>query len=138
MKTNVKNVREIEGVSTDTYAGKAIISLRTKLLGVLGDSGFLLLHLMDFVNFMILHDRFASKGIYITDENKEEKYIEILEMDDPTLLQDLEKYLSCLENFESINNKIYEYTSYIEKIKELENFDDIEAVNNIVGEYLKK
>ena len=87
------NFKNVEGVDATTPAGKAILKVREKFRGVLGDSGFLLINLVHLINILLLHDKFAAEGIYITNENREEKYIEILEKDDPKLLEDLEKYI---------------------------------------------
>ena len=131
------NMKEVEGISLDSYAGKSVIALRTKLRGVLGDSGFLLLNLMNFVEFMQLHDKFADKGIFITKENKEEKYIEILEMEDEQLLNDLEKYISIQEKLGTIQESVDLYHSKIEALKELDDMNDVDAVNNVVKDYLE-
>lgn len=52
---------------------------------------------MQYINYIALFNYFAGKGIYITQENKEDKYIEILELDDEEAITKLEEYLSVQE-----------------------------------------
>ena len=82
----------------------------------------------------MLHDKFAAEGIYITNENREEKYIEILEKDDPKLLEDLEKYIEALDRVDVINNLVKEYDDLVEKIKSY----DGEDFDSIIKEYLER
>jgi len=131
---NALNFKFVDGVDATTPAGQAILKVRTKFRGILGDSGFLLINLMHLVNILMLHDKFAAQGIYITPENREEKYIEILEKDDEKLLADLEKYIEALDRIDTINCCIEEYNQLVEKIKmyDGDNYDEI------IGEYLAK
>lgn len=131
-------IEELEGIKLDTYAGKAVIALRTKLKGILGDSGFLLLHLMDIVDFMMLHDKFASKGIFITQDNREEKYIEIIQTGDQDMIDDLERYIGYLDRLTELRTKIDTYNDIIQELKEVSDPNSEEEVNNIVKDYLKK
>lgn len=131
-------IEELEGIKLDTYAGKAVIALRTKLKGILGDSGFLLLHLMDIVDFMMLHDKFASKGIFITQDNREEKYIEIIQTGDQDMIDDLERYIGYLDRLTDLRAKIDTYNDIIQELKEVSDPNSEEEVNNIVKDYLKK
>ena len=127
-------IEEIEGIKTDTYAAKAI---KTKVRGILGDE-LLTFTLIDLVSFMLLNNKFANKGIFITDDNKEEKYIEIIESCDEKLIEDLEKYIILLDNIKIIQNKKDEYSEIIENLKSLPNYNEEESVNNIVEDYLRR
>ena len=86
------------------------------------------------INILLLHDKFAAEGIYITNENREEKYIEILEKDDPKLLEDLEKYIEALDRVDVINNLVKEYDDLVEKIKSY----DGEDFDSIIKEYIER
>lgn len=130
-------IEEIEGIKTDTYAGKAAKAIKTKVRGILGDE-LLTFTLIDLVSFMLLNNKFANKGIFITDDNKEEKYIEIIESCDEKLIEDLEKYIILLDNIKIIQNKKDEYSEIIENLKSLPNYNEEESVNNIVEDYLRR
>lgn len=127
--------REIEGLPLNTYAGKAAAACRTKLRGVFGDSGFVMLHLMDVVMFMMLHDKLASRGYFITGDNRDEMYIKILETGDPELFDILEKYIQYLDMMEVLHSKVDEYNRIVDKLRMNRNADQ-ETINDIVKEYL--
>lgn len=128
---------EIEGIDINTYAGKAAKAVKTKVRGILGDD-LLTLKLIDFVNLMILNNKFMSKGIFITEENREDSYIKIIEAGDENLINDLEKYIMLLESVKSINDKKEEYQDIIYKLQNLKDHNDQESVNSIIENYLRR
>ena len=134
---NLVKYQEIEGIDAGSYAGKAAAAVKTKARGILGDD-LLTFRLIDFVSFMIIHDKFASKGIIITDDNKEECYIKIIELGEESLIDDLEKYITLKDEIKRIESMKQEYTAIINKLQTLSNKDDSDAVNLIVEEYLRK
>lgn len=128
---------EIEGIDVSTYAGKAAKALKIKVRGILGDD-LLTFKLIDFVNFIILNNKFTSKGIFITEENREDSYIKIIEMGDESLINDLEKYIMLLESIKIINDKKQEYEDIIYKLKNLKDHNDEDSVNSIIESYLRR
>lgn len=71
----------------------------------------------DILNFTLKNNILCSKGYFITDDNREEKYIEILEGGDKDLFKDLESYLESFDNLKNalyFENKIKQYKSDIE------------------------
>jgi hypothetical protein len=128
---------EIEGIDASTYAGKATKALKIKVRGILGDD-LLTFKLIDFVNFIILNNKFTSKGIFITEENREDSYIKIIEMGDESLINDLEKYIMLLESIKIINDKKQEYEDIIYKLKNLKDHNDEDSVNSIIENYLRR
>ena len=128
---------EIEGINFDSYAGKAALAVKTKARGIFGDD-LLIFELLDLITFMLLNNKLADKGFFITEENKEEKYIEIIETCDESLIEDLEKYIFLLDKIKIIQNKKNEYDNIIESLKYLSNYDDQESVNSIIEEYLRR
>lgn len=129
--------KEVEGINTDTYAGKAALAVKTKVKGILGED-LLMFTLIDFISFIQINNKFASNNIYITDQNKEEKYIEIIESGNERLIEDLEKYITLLDNIKEIQKKKDEYSKIIEQLQLLQNYDDVNTVNLIVEEYLRR
>jgi hypothetical protein len=129
--------KEVEGIDASTYAGKAALAVKTKARGIMGDD-LLIFHLADFVRFIQLNNKFMDIGIHITDDNKEECYIKIIEMDRPELIDDLEQYIDVRDNINEILKKKDEYENIIEKLKNLAESNDEDAINNIVEEYLRR
>lgn len=128
---------EIDGIDSSSYAGKAAKAVKTKVRGILGDD-LLTFTLLDFVTFMQLNNSFASKGIFITEKNREEKYIEIIETGDEKLIEDLEKYIILLDNIKIVQKKKDEYSEVMDNLKNVQNYNDVQAVNNIVESYLRR
>ena len=129
--------KEIEGIDATSYAGRAVAALKTKARGVMGDD-LLTFHLIDFVSFMMLNNKFASKNIFITDENKEEQYIKVIESGDISLIEDLETYINLRDKIQNIEAQKKEYTDLVSKLTSLEDHNDRDSVNSIVEEYLRR
>lgn len=120
-----------------TYAGKAVSAVRTKARGILGD-GMSSYVLIDVVGLMLLNNKFASKGIFITDENREEQYIKVIELGEDDLIEDLEKYIDLRDKIKELEDKRTEYERIITQLTEMENPNDQAMVNGIIKDYLKR
>ena len=68
---------------------------------------FCLIPQYTYFRFQYLNNIFASKGIFITEENKEASYIKILEMEDEAMIKYLEEYLITLTNLNQYE-KLYQ------------------------------
>ena len=88
---------EVEGINYSTYAGKAALAVKKKARGIMGDE-LLIFNLLDFITYMDLNTKFSSLGIFITESNKEECYIKIIELGDEKLIDDLELYLNLKDS----------------------------------------
>ena len=130
-------MREIEGINLESYAGKAALAVKTKARGIFGDD-LLIFELLDLITFMLLNNKFANNGFFITDENKEEKYIEIIETCDEQLIEDLEKYIFLLDKIKILQNKKNEYDNIIDSLKYLSDYNDQSSVNSIIESYLRR
>lgn len=128
---------EVEGIDASTYAGKAASALKMKARGIMGDD-LLTFTLMDFVSLMLLNNKFLSKGIIITDDNREECYIKIIETGDDSLIVELEKYIQLRDLVKEIEVKKIDYMSRIEKLQLLPDANNRDAVNMIVEDYLRR
>lgn len=130
-------MKEIEGIDASTYAGKAAKACKTKVRGIMGDD-LLTFTLLDFVSLMMLNNKFLDKDIIITDDNKEECYIKIIEMGDESLIDDLEHYINLRDSIKEIEKKKTEYHNVIHQIKQLADYDNQVDVNSVVEEYLRR
>ena len=86
----------------------------------------------------MINNKFLSKGITITDENKEEGYIKIIETGDESLIGDLEKFIELRDSIKLVEAMKEEYTEIIGKLKRLSDYNDESAVNQIIEEYLRR
>jgi hypothetical protein len=131
------NNKQVEGIDANTYAGKAVKALKLKARGIFGDD-LLTFILLDFISLMSLNNKFISKGIVITDDNKEECYIKIIESGEESLIGDLEKYINLKDSIKLIEQKKEEYFSIVNQLQLLSDYNDEPAVNSIVEEYLRR
>ena len=127
-------MRQVEGLDVESYAGKAALAVKTKVRGIMGDS-LLIFTLVDFVELMLLNNKFADLGIFITDTNREESYIKIIELGDPVLIDDLERFINLKDSIAQISDMKDEYANIIDQIKVADNEEDI---NGAIKDYLKR
>lgn len=128
---------EVEGIDATTYAGKAALACKKKARAIMGEE-LLIFHLVDFVTFIELNNKFMDLGIHITDDNKEKCYIKIIEQDNLKLIDDLETYINLKDEIKMIREKKEEYQKIISKLQNLDDFNDENAVNNVVEDYLRR
>lgn len=133
----MEKYKAVEGIDASTYAGKAVIACRTKARGIIGDE-MITFKLLDFVSLMLIQNRFMSIGVFITDNNKEESYIKIIETGDESLIADLERYITLKDEIKKIEQDKQEYVEIITKLQNLTDQNDRDAVNNIVEQYLRR
>ncbi len=97
------------------------------------------LSFMDLYEFFMLGMWFAEKGFFITEENKEEKYIEILEYATSENVTNSNEYISKLDKFLSVMNSINEnkeyYNTYLRFSEELNEATTEQEVENIYNTF---
>lgn len=86
-----------------------------------------------YFRFQYLNNIFASKGCFITEDNREEIYIKILETDDEKMIEYLEEYLKVLGQ---LNQYEQMYQSFLNGLDEMEMTDDEVTLNQILQEAL--
>lgn len=86
-----------------------------------------------YFRFQYLNNIFASKGYFITEDNREEIYIKILETDDEKMIEYLEEYLKVLGQ---LNQYEQMYQSFLNGLDEMEMTDDEVTLNQILQEAL--
>ena len=128
---------EVEGIDATTYAGKAALAAKKKARGTLGDE-LVIFTLVQFIQFIQLNNKFMDLGIHITDDNKEECYIKIIEMERPELIDDLELYIDLKDMINDIIKKKDEYEDIIDKLQNVLDPNDNESVNGIIENYLRR
>lgn len=129
--------KEVEGIDESTYAGKAVKACRLKARGIFGDE-LLTFHLLDFVSFLAINNKFLSKGFYITDENREEMYIKVIETGNDQLISDLETFINLRDSIKILETKRNEFNDIVNDLRNLSDYNDTDKVNKIVENYLRK
>jgi hypothetical protein len=87
---------------------------------------------LDVLAFTTLNNELIAEGYVITNGNREEKYIEIIEKDDEALIEKLEKYLIMLDKVTDVLEFSNMCSEYNEKIM---NAEDEESIDTILAEF---
>jgi hypothetical protein len=72
----------------------------------------------------------SNKGFFITDENKEEKYLEILETEDDYLIDLLEEFLILKDQLSALKTARKTFLNVIERLREVSE-NDTEELDKI-------
>lgn len=126
---------EVEGVSLDTFAGKALMACRAKILNIISSSSSPLIANYEMTRYIALHDKFAAKGYFITEDNREEIFVKILE-DAPELFDDLELFLVLQKRVERIHEAFDKYIDIVEQLRICDS-DDKDRILGIVSSFLE-
>jgi hypothetical protein len=78
--------------------------------------------------FIVLNNDLASNGYFITNENREEKYLEILETGDEKLIAKLEDYLNYKDEIESVAHLERRFTAFRNEIRTATTAEEIKAI----------
>jgi hypothetical protein len=132
----LKSMKYVDEIDTNTFAGKAIIACLHKLKGKLSRNGLDILTNLDMIEYLMLMNKFQSLGITITAENRDDKYIEIIEKDDEKLLNDLERLITLAERIDRLIFQKKEYENIVEKVSMSEPNNKQEIID-VVKDYLK-
>ena len=94
-----------------------------------------------FYKFFVLSHYFADKGIFITEENRENKYLEIInsaaQLEDPdaseAMIANLEEYINLLDSLSEIKNILKDLDAFIESVNEVTviSMEELEARANL-------
>lgn|SRR5574344_2796272 len=79
-------------------------------------------------NFFKLNHYLESKGYFITDENREEKYLEVINSGDTEVLEKLSEYLDSLDEFNAIDEIYKTFKEYKNRIEASVNPDELKAI----------
>jgi hypothetical protein len=89
---------------------------------------------LTYYEFIVLNNSLMEQGYFITDANKEEKYIEILEKENDELIDLLEKYLM---NKDEISRAFAAYDNYCKLKNEIRDADTLEESTEIYNRFKK-
>ena len=128
---------EVEGIKSSVYAAKAALACKEKFQAIIG-SGNILCKFVDLAALMLLANKFASRGIFITDETKDEAYVKVLETGDQSLIDDLERYIDLKNDVKKLDIDHAEYKKIISKLRALPEQNDVAAVIAIAGAYISR
>lgn len=115
--------------------GNALYYYRTLELDKAIDSDFYL----TFLEYIQLNNYMCSMGYFFTSDNREEKYLEILNTGDVDLIEKLEDFLNILDDISKFDDIISSYKKLKHGINEANNIKQVEkAFKKIAEKDLKK
>lgn len=81
-----------------------------------------------FVEFVILNNKLLEKGYIVTDNNRHEKYLEIVETGDLDLIETLEDFLEARDNIMTKYSWFGVYKNFINKINRASTTDEMKDI----------
>ncbi len=78
--------------------------------------------------FIVLNNDLAANGYFITNENREEKYLEILETGDEKLIAKLEDYLNYKDEIEAVAQLERKFSAFKNEIRTASTPDEVKAI----------
>jgi hypothetical protein len=78
--------------------------------------------------FTVLNNDLANAGFFITNENREEKYLEILETGDEKLISKLEDYLNYKDEIENIAYLERMFSKYKSDVKQASTVEEVQSL----------
>lgn len=78
--------------------------------------------------FIILNNDLASAGYFITNENREEKYLEILETGDEKLIAKLEDYLNYKDEIEAVAQLERKFSAFRNEIRSAATVEEVKKI----------
>lgn len=81
-------------------------------------------------DFTRINNKLASKGYFITDENRESKYLEIINTEDSSLIEDLERYLESLDSLNIIFSIYKKYKEFKESLDSASSVEEIREISD--------
>lgn len=103
---------------TDTYRVKIIKDAKRKLESLVKEND-----MIDYINYIDLNNELAERGIFITNSNREEKYLEILETGNEHNIDLLEDYLNLRDDLSRVKSAKNDFLKILEKVKDTKEAD---------------
>lgn len=98
--------------------------VRSKIIHAL-NTRFTFIEIFKFYEFITINNLLIDKGFVITEKNREEKYLDIINTGDDSLISLLEQYLNIKDELSNILYWYDEYKNFCKKIEELSSPNEI-------------
>lgn len=86
-------------------------------------------------SYMQLSSKLMDKGFYITDDNRDEKYIEIIETENEVLIELLEEFITAKDR---ISSAFYLKDKYDKLVKEVQRSKTEEQITELCDKFIEK
>jgi hypothetical protein len=88
---------------------------------------------VDFYDYMSCFNELAARGHFIIDSNRQDKYLEIIESGDESLISALETYLECKDKLDTISYVYKRTKSYEKATMDAETKEDLDKIIESFG-----
>lgn len=109
----------------DSYRVKIIKDAKRKL-----ESLVQMYDMIDYIEYIDTNNELGERGIFITHSNREDKYLEILETGDDSLIDMLEKYLNIKDKLTQIKSAKNSFNNILKQVQSVSE-TDIESLHKI-------
>jgi len=106
--------------SLDNFKNNVMVSYKKYFIDRIFDSEFYIV----FINYVRLNNILSSKGFFITDENREDIYLEIINTEDEKLINILDEYLMNLDVISEYNYYMTKFNNF--KYSIMDSYDNEE------------
>lgn len=130
------NTKSIELMPYDIFSGADVTDINILRNQKLSEAKYCVSHHQSLVtglmmfDFICINNELLDNGFVITDNNREEKYIEILEKDDESLIEKLEIYLNARDTISRASFLEREYQKFYRDIKQSQTEEEILKVSS--------
>jgi hypothetical protein len=82
----------------------------------------------NYFEFTLCNNKLASQGIFIHDGNREEKYIEIINSADESLIECLETYLNAWDKISDTNKYYKDFLAFEKSVQEAKSPEEVQGL----------
>jgi len=83
---------------------------------------------MDFFEFVVANNKFCTRGIFITDDNREEEYLKIINTGDIDLIENLERFLESFDTLKEVSKRYSKIRDLIHAINDCQSIEELEEL----------
>jgi len=113
--------REVSDFEKEKYA--LMCSERSKISGLAMATSF-----FEIYEFIAVTGMLASQGLFLTDENREETYLNIINTGNEELINALERYLEIKDSMDTLVAQYRQICDYLHRIRLTDSIDELNAV----------
>ena len=125
-----QDIKEVETVKLSSQ--DKLEREKTHFIRIMGDSIGDKLSISNFAlfNFFKLNHYLESKGYFITDENREEEYLKVINSGDTEVLEKLSEYLDSLDEFNAVDEAYKAFKDFKDRIDSAVDEEELRSVYN--------
>ncbi len=125
-KYQIDDFKERKVKKFDQEKQKVLNGLRNRIAGLSVATSF-----FEVYEFIAVTGILASQGVFITDENREETYLKIINTGNEELINALEKYLEIKDNMDQIFRKYKNTIDFMKRVEQATSSDELKVMMDV-------